>query len=84
VKVVSENLLEILPAINRVSRQVIKSGPGSVSQVNGEGLDDEEVIICHVCPACKVIVLQPNARVGFAIVFDNVIRHPKMFRALRG
>jgi hypothetical protein len=60
-KVVGEDLLEILPAINQVSRQLVEPGPGHVGQVNGDKLDDEEVIILPTHPAYKAVVLQPNA-----------------------
>jgi hypothetical protein len=40
-KVFGEDLLGFLPVIDRVSRQVIKPGPGCVSQVNGEELDNK-------------------------------------------
>jgi hypothetical protein len=60
-KVVGEDVLEILPAINQVSRQLVEPGPGHVGQVNGDKLDDEEVIILPTHPAYKAVVLQPNA-----------------------
>jgi hypothetical protein len=59
---------------------VIDPGPSGVSQLNGKELDDEEVIICPACPAHEAIVLQANARIGFAIIFDDIIWCPKMFR----
>jgi hypothetical protein len=31
--------------------------PYRVNQVNGEELDDEEIIICPTCPARKAVVL---------------------------
>jgi hypothetical protein len=49
----------------------------------GEELDDEEVIVCPTCPACEVVVLQPNTRIGFAIVLDDVVGRPKMLREAR-
>jgi hypothetical protein len=48
-KVASEDLLKILPTIDRVSGQVIEPSLGHVSQVNREELDDEKVIICPAC-----------------------------------
>jgi hypothetical protein len=56
-KVAGEDLYEILSAIDRVSGQVIVLGLGHVDQVNGEELDDEEVIICLAHPVHKVVVL---------------------------
>jgi hypothetical protein len=78
-EVASEDLLEILLAINHVSRQVVQPSSSPIGQVNGEELDDEEVIIHPACPARDVLVLQPNARVCLTILFDNVIRCPKTF-----
>jgi hypothetical protein len=40
-KVVGEDLTEILPPINHVSRQVVQPSPGRVHYVNGEELDGE-------------------------------------------
>jgi hypothetical protein len=54
--------------------------PYRVDQVNGEELDDEEIIICPTCPARKAVVLQPNAGIGSVVIFDDVVWHPKMFR----
>jgi hypothetical protein len=76
-KVASDYLLEILPVVDRVSGQVIEPGPGRVSQVNGEELDDEKIVIY---PAREAVVLQPNARICFVIIFDNIIRCLKAFR----
>jgi hypothetical protein len=58
---------------------VIEPGPGRVGQVNGEELDDEGVIIHPACPARKMVVNQPNAGIGFSVVFDDVIWCPKSF-----
>jgi hypothetical protein len=44
-EVASEELLEILPTINHVSRQMVGPGYGRIDQVNGEKLNDEEVVI---------------------------------------
>jgi hypothetical protein len=75
-----QHLLEILPSIDRVSRQVIEPSSGHVGQVNGEELDDEEVIVHPTCPAREAMVLQSNAVIGFAIIPDDAIGHPKMLR----
>jgi hypothetical protein len=72
-KVVDEDLPEILLAINRVPRQVVEPGPGCVSQVSGVKLDDEEVVICPARPTYKVVILQPHVGAGFAIILDNVV-----------
>jgi hypothetical protein len=78
-KVAGEDLLEVLPSIDRVLGQAIEPGPGRVGQVNGEELDNEEVIIHPTCPLCKAVVLHPNTGIGFAVIFDDVIWHLKMF-----
>jgi hypothetical protein len=79
-KVAGEDLLEILPKIDRVSGQVIKPSFGHVAQVNGEELNDEVVIIHPDCPACEVVVLHPNTGIGLAVILDNVSGCPKMHR----
>jgi hypothetical protein len=56
---------------------VIEPGPGQVSQVDGEELDDEDVIICPTHPACKAVVLKPNTGIGCTIIFNNIVRCPK-------
>jgi hypothetical protein len=55
-KVADEGLLEILLAINHVSRQVVQPDPSGVSQVNGKELDDEEVVIHPAHLAHEAIV----------------------------
>jgi hypothetical protein len=77
-KVAGEDLLKILPAIDQVSRQVNKPCPSCV--INGEELDDEEVVIHLTRLAGKVVVLQPNTRIGFAVIFDDVVWRPKALR----
>jgi hypothetical protein len=66
--------LEILPAINDVSWQMIQPGPGGISQVDWEELDDEGVIVHSARLARKVVILQPDTGVGF----DNVAWRSKM------
>jgi hypothetical protein len=72
-----EDLLEILSAINHISRQVVKPGPSCVGQVDGKKLDDKEVIIHHSRPACKAVVFQLNTRVDFVIILDDVVWRPE-------
>jgi hypothetical protein len=74
-----EDVLEILPTINHVSRQVVGSGPSRVGQVNGEELDDEDVIIRPTRHACEAIVLQPNVGICLTVVFDDIIWCPETF-----
>jgi hypothetical protein len=59
---------------------VIKPSSGNVSQVNGDELDDKKVIVHPACPARKVVVLQPNARIGFTVIPDDVLGRSKMLR----
>jgi hypothetical protein len=78
-EVTGEDLLEILLAINHVSRQVVEPGPGHVGQVNGEELDDEEIIVRPTRPTHEAVVLQPNTGICLNIVFDDVIWCPETF-----
>jgi hypothetical protein len=82
-EVAGEDLLEILLVINCVSWQVVELSPGHVDEVNGEKLDDEEVVIRPARPTHEAIVFQPNIRVGFAIILDDVVRHLEMFQETR-
>jgi hypothetical protein len=77
-KVAGEDLLKILPAIDQVSGQVNKPCPSCV--INGEKLDDEEVVIHLTRLAGKAVVLQPNARIGFAVILDDVVWRLKALR----
>jgi hypothetical protein len=83
IKVADEDLLDILPGVNRVSGQVIKPGPSHVDQLNGEELDDEEAIIRPTSLACEAIVLQEDAEICFAVIINNVIWCSKTFREAR-
>jgi hypothetical protein len=71
--------LEILPAIDDVSQQMIQSGPGRISQVDQEELDDEEAIVCSACFAREAVILHPNTGVTFDIVLDDVAWRSKCF-----
>jgi hypothetical protein len=77
-KATSQGLLEILPIIDLVSGQVIEPSFGRVSQVDGEELDDEEVIVCPTRPVHEAVVLQPDVEIGLAIILDNVVGHTEM------
>jgi hypothetical protein len=44
-----------------------------VRQVDGEELDDQEVIVHPACPACKVVVHQLGARIVLAITVHDVV-----------
>jgi hypothetical protein len=59
---------------------VIEPSSGHVDQINGEELDDEEVIVRLICPACEAVVLHSNNRIDFAIKIDDVVGHPKTLR----
>jgi hypothetical protein len=74
---------EILPTIDCVSRKVIEPSSGRVGQVDGEELEDEEIIICPTRPAREAVVLQPDTRIGLAIILDNVVGRTEMPREAR-
>jgi hypothetical protein len=71
-EVTCDDLLEILPAIDDVSWQMIQPGLGGISQVYREEMDDEGVIIHFACSTCEVVILQADAGFGFAILLDDV------------
>jgi hypothetical protein len=50
-------LLEVFPAVDRVSGQVIELGSGRVGQIDGEELNDEQVDIRSACPTREAVVL---------------------------
>jgi hypothetical protein len=77
-EIAGEDLPEIVLAIDDVSRQMIQPGPGGVSQVDGEELDDEMVVVHPARLASKAVVLQPDTGVSFTIVLDDTTRHSKM------
>jgi hypothetical protein len=79
-EVSDEDLFNILPTIDRVSGQVIEPSPSRVSYVNGEELDDEEIILCPAYPAHEIVILQSNTGIGFAIILDDIIRCLTMLR----
>jgi hypothetical protein len=56
-EIAGEDLLEILPAIDDVSQQIIQPGPGGILQVYREELDDEEVIVHSVRFAREAVIL---------------------------
>jgi hypothetical protein len=78
-KVLCEYLLEILPTIDRV----IKPSLGRISQIDGEELDDEEVIIHPTRPAREAVVAQPDTGIGLAVILDDVVGHTEMPREAR-
>jgi hypothetical protein len=57
---------------------MIGPGPGRIGQLDGEELDDEEVIIRSAHFAHETIVLQPDVGVSFAIVLDDIVWCSKM------
>jgi hypothetical protein len=77
-KVASEDILETVPAIDDVSRQMIQLGPAEVGQVNREELDDEKFIICPACLASEVVVLQLHVGFSFTIVLDDITWRSKV------
>jgi hypothetical protein len=71
-EVIDEDLSDILPAIDDVSRQMIQPDPGGIRQVDQEEMDDERVIIRSARVSCEVVILQPDAGVSFAVILDDV------------
>jgi hypothetical protein len=57
---------------------MIQPGPGGVSQVDREELDDEELIVRSTHSAREAIVIQPETRVSFSVVLDDVAWRSKM------
>jgi hypothetical protein len=82
-KVVGEDLLEIVPTIDRVSRQVIEPSSERVGQVDVEEMDDEEVIVHPTHPTREAVVLQPDIGIGLAVILDDVVGRTKTPREAR-
>jgi hypothetical protein len=76
-EIAGEDLSKILPPIDNVSQQMIQLGPSRVSQVDGEELDDENVIVHPTHLTSKAVVLQQDARVSFTVIPDDVAWHSK-------
>jgi hypothetical protein len=74
-----EDLLEVLPTIDHVSRQVVQPGPTHVGLVNGEELDEEQVVDYPTRPTHEAVVFQANARICFAVILDDVFGARKHF-----
>jgi hypothetical protein len=62
---------------------VTEPSSGRVSQVDGEELDDERVIIRPTRPTCEMVVLQPDVGIGLAVIPDDVVGHVEMPREAR-
>jgi hypothetical protein len=77
-EVASEDLLEVIPTIDDISCQIIQPGPSKICYVDWEELDDEKIIIHSAHSACDMVLLQPGAEIGFAILLDDVARRSKM------
>jgi hypothetical protein len=58
---------------------VVEPRPGCVGQVNGEKLDDEEVVVRPAHPTCKAVILQSHDGVGFPVKLD-IVQCLKMLR----
>jgi hypothetical protein len=63
---------------------VIEPSSRCINQVNGEELDDENIVIHLTYPICEAIVLQPSAGIDFAIVLDDLIAHYDRLAVDRG
>jgi hypothetical protein len=57
---------------------MIRPGLDGISQVHGEELDNEKVIVHSARSACEVVVLQPDIGVSFAIILDGIAQCLKM------
>jgi hypothetical protein len=62
---------------------VIEPGFGHAGQVDGEELNDEQVATHPTCPTCKAVVLWPDTMIGFTVVLDDIVGHPKTFGETR-
>jgi hypothetical protein len=51
---------------------MVQPGRGGFNQINREELDDKKIIVRSAHPAREVVILQPDAGVGFAIVLGDV------------
>jgi hypothetical protein len=51
---------------------MILPGPGGISQVDREELDDEGVIVHSTRFPREAVILQPDVGVSIAVVLDNV------------
>jgi hypothetical protein len=56
-EIAGKDLLEVFPAVDQVSWQVIEPSFGRVTQVDGEELNDEQVAIRPTCLARKTVIL---------------------------
>jgi hypothetical protein len=56
---------------------MVQRDPGRFSQIDREELDDEQIIGCPSRSTCEAIILQPDARVGFGVIFGDVARRWK-------
>jgi hypothetical protein len=56
---------------------MVQPGSGRFSQIDREELDNEQIIVRSSRSTCEVTILQPHARVGFAVVFGDVAQHSK-------
>jgi hypothetical protein len=53
---------------------MVQPGPSGFGQIDREELNDEQIISCPSRPTHEEIILQPDAGVGFAIIFGDVAR----------
>jgi hypothetical protein len=76
-EIASKDLLKVVPTIDGVSQKMVQPGHGRFSQIYREELDNEQIIDCPSRSTREAIILQPDAGVGFAVVFDDVARFSK-------
>jgi hypothetical protein len=56
---------------------MIQPSPSQDNKIDGEDLDDEEVVICPAHPTRKAVVPQPSVGVGFGVILDDIAWCPK-------
>jgi hypothetical protein len=76
-KVAGEDLPQVAPIVDGVSRQMVQPGSSRFSQTDRGELDDEQIIILSSRSTLEAVILQPDTGVGFAIVFGDIARRLK-------
>jgi hypothetical protein len=74
---IDEDSTQVGPVIDLFVRQVFEPRARSVTEVERQVLDDEEVVGCSTGVACKPAVLEPYAGVGVPIVSWHLGHSPE-------
>jgi hypothetical protein len=53
---------------------MVQPGPSGLDQIYREELGEEQIIVCSSHSTCEAVILQPDARVVFSVVFGDVAR----------